>query len=54
MKIILTRHGWTVENDKQILQGHTHGQLAREGAMQAKKLARRLKKEKIELFIPAI
>lgn len=50
MKIILTRHGRTIENAKQILQGHMQSRLSAEGIEQAKKLARRLKNEKIEVI----
>jgi broad specificity phosphatase PhoE len=48
MKLIITRHGETVQNKKRICQGHTHGKLSREGIMQAKKVAERLSKEKID------
>lgn len=48
MKIILTRHGETVENVKRISQGQTHGTLTENGIGQAKKLALRLKDEKID------
>jgi len=50
MKIILTRHGRTIENDKKILQGHMQTGLSAEGIGQAKKLARRLKDEKIDII----
>lgn len=49
MKIILTRHGRTIENDKRILQGHMQTGLSAEGIQQAKKLARRLKNEEIDI-----
>lgn len=39
MKLILTRHGRTIENDKSLLQGHLPGKLSRLGVSQAKKLA---------------
>ena len=48
MKLILTRHGETVENKKKIMQGHLPGRLSRLGKEQAKKLALRLKNEKID------
>jgi broad specificity phosphatase PhoE len=48
MKLILTRHGETVENKKNIMQGHLQGHLSKEGILQAKKLALRLKNEKID------
>jgi broad specificity phosphatase PhoE len=48
MKLILVRHGETEENKKGILQGHMHGTLSKEGIDQAKRLAKRLSKEKID------
>lgn len=49
MRLIITRHGETEENKAGILQGQTvHGILSEEGIMQAKKLALRLKDEKID------
>jgi len=48
MKIIIARHGETEENKAGILQGHIPGQLSRLGIEQAKKLALRLKDEKID------
>ena len=48
MILILTRHGETVLNKQGILQGHLPGELTDEGIMQAKKLAKRLKDEKID------
>lgn len=45
MKIILTRHGRTVENDAGILQGHMQGQLNEKGILQAQKVAVRLSGE---------
>ncbi len=42
MKIILTRHGRTVENDAGILQGHLSGTLNDTGKEQARRLAERL------------
>ncbi|MBU1201507.1 MAG: histidine phosphatase family protein [Nanoarchaeota archaeon] len=50
MKLILTRHGRTVENEKGILQGHQPGKLSKTGLEQAKKLALRLKSEKIDFI----
>jgi len=43
MKLILTRHGETIENQKGIMQGHLPGHLSKQGVEQAKKLALRLK-----------
>lgn len=48
MKLILTRHGETVENVKGVLQGQLEGELSKKGIEQAKKLAKRLKIEKID------
>jgi len=48
MKIILVRHGETVENLNDIVQGHLHGTLSPLGIEQAKKVALRLKDEKID------
>jgi probable phosphoglycerate mutase len=50
MKLILTRHGRTIENNKKILQGHMPGKLTAEGIAQAKKLAKRLRDEKIDVI----
>ena len=50
MKLILTRHGETVENQQDILQGHIPGKLSKEGIEQGKKLALRLKDEKIDVI----
>lgn len=48
MKIILVRHGETVENVKGIRQGHSHGTLSKKGMKQARLLAKELKKYKID------
>jgi probable phosphoglycerate mutase len=48
MRLILTRHGETEENVKGIRQGHMPGKLTEKGIEQAKKLALRLKDEKID------
>ena len=48
MRLILTRHGQTVENKNGIIQGHLPGKLSEEGIQQAKKLALRLKDENID------
>jgi phosphoserine phosphatase len=48
MKLILVRHGETEENVKGIVQGHLPGKLTKKGIEQAKKLALRLKDEKID------
>ena len=48
MKLILTRHGETVENQQGIIQGHNPGTLSEEGKEQARKVALRLMDEKID------
>ncbi len=49
-RIILVRHGETVENKKGIVQGHIHGTLTALGRKQAKLIGERLKKEKIDII----
>ena len=46
MRLLITRHGETIENKAGILQGHTEGTLSGLGIEQAEKLASRLKNEK--------
>ena len=48
MKLILVRHGQTIENRDDIVQGQIPGRLTELGIEQAKKLALRLKNEKID------
>jgi len=48
MKLILTRHGETLENIEGIAQGHLPGTLSPKGIRQAKRLAFRLKNEKLD------
>lgn len=50
MKLILIRHGETVETKNCIIQGHLPGTLCNEGIEQAKKVAFRLKDEKIDII----
>lgn len=50
MKLIITRHGETEENKKKIVQGHLPGKLSELGIEQGKKLAFRLKNEKIDII----
>ena len=45
MKLVLTRHGRTEENDAGILQGHLPGKLSEKGLLQAQKVALRLRDE---------
>ena len=49
MKVILVRHGETEENKKGIMQGHIPGKLSKLGIEQAKRLAFKLKDEKLSL-----
>jgi len=50
MKIICARHGETIENVTGITQGQSPGKLSKLGIEQAKKLAERLKDEKIDMI----
>jgi phosphoserine phosphatase len=49
MRLIIIRHGETVENKVGIVQGQTNGRLSRLGREQAERLAKRLKDEKIDI-----
>ncbi|MBI5002370.1 histidine phosphatase family protein [Candidatus Woesearchaeota archaeon] len=48
MKLILVRHGETVENATGICQGQSYGTLSEKGKEQARKVGLRLKSEKID------
>lgn len=50
MKLIITRHGETEENKAGIIQGHLPGKLSVDGINQARKVALRLKGEKIDFI----
>jgi phosphoserine phosphatase len=50
MKLIITRHGETEDNIKQILAGHLPGKLTQKGMEQTQKVALRLKDEKIDVI----
>jgi phosphoserine phosphatase len=50
MRLIITRHGETEENKLNIMQGHRPGKLSKEGIEQARKVALRLAKEKIDVI----
>ncbi len=50
MKLILTRHGETIENVNKILQGWNDTNLNKNGIQQAKQLAKRLKDINIDLI----
>lgn len=51
LKILFTRHGQTVRNVEDIIQGNDHGDLHKKGFEQIKKLAERLAKEKINFIL---
>ena len=48
MRLIITRHGETIENAEGIIQGHLPGRLSKKGIEEAKRVAKRLKDEKID------
>jgi len=48
MRLIIIRHGETEENVKKLIQGRIPGKLTKKGISQSKKLAKRLKNEKID------
>lgn len=50
MKLIIVRHGETIENKRGLLQGNCFGTLSELGWQQAKKLALRLKYESIQVI----
>jgi broad specificity phosphatase PhoE len=50
MKLILARHGETIENRYHITQGQNQGELSRKGKEQAKKLGEKLKEENIDII----
>ena len=50
MRIILVRHGETIENAAGILQGHLPGSLSEKGHKQAEAVAERLKNENIDVI----
>jgi len=50
MRLILVRHGQTIENKNEIWQGHLEGTLSKEGEEQAKKLSSRLGQDKIDMI----
>ena len=51
IKLLFTRHGQTIRNVDGTIQGQEHGDLNEKGTEQIKKLAERLKDEKIDLII---
>ena len=49
--LLLVRHGETIENVRQIMQGQTQGCLTEKGILQAEELARQLAGEPIDAFV---
>lgn len=50
LKLIIIRHGETIENTKGIMQGHLPGKLTKKGISQTKEIAEKLKTEKIDVL----
>lgn len=50
-KLYLVRHGQTVDNLNQIMQGQTQGELTDEGIRQAQELASQLADTPIDVFV---
>ncbi|MBU2560991.1 MAG: histidine phosphatase family protein [Nanoarchaeota archaeon] len=50
MRLIMARHGETQENIDEIMQGQTPGHLTKKGIAQAKRLARRFRKEDFDII----
>ena len=50
-RLILVRHGETIENEQHIMQGQTQGILNATGQRQARELRESLKAEKIDIYI---
>jgi broad specificity phosphatase PhoE len=48
LQIIMVRHGETIENAEEIIQGHLPGRLSLKGKEQVKKVAKRLQNEEID------
>ncbi len=49
--IFLVRHGETVDNARQIMQGQTQGELNQRGREQAEQVARRLASEPLDAIV---
>lgn len=49
--LYLVRHGETIANKAQILQGHQGGELNETGKEQAREVAEKMKNEKIDVFV---
>ncbi len=50
-RLLLVRHGETVDNVNKIMQGQTHGRLTLNGIEQAHELGRQLRGEHIDVFL---
>ena len=48
MELLIVRHGETVANLKNRIQGQTHGRLSEKGKMQARQLSKRLRDRRID------
>jgi len=51
VRLLLVRHGETIDNANHIMQGQTQGQLTAKGEEQAREAAERLKDEPIDAFL---
>ncbi len=50
-RLLLVRHGETVDNVNQIMQGQTQGELTPKGVLQAEELAQQMRDEQIDVFV---
>ena len=50
-RLLLVRHGETVDNVNQIMQGQTQGELTQKGVLQAEDLAQQMRDEQIDVFV---
>lgn len=50
-RLLLVRHGETVDNVNQIMQGQTQGELTQKGLQQAEELAQQMADEQIDVFV---
>ena len=50
-RLLLVRHGETVDNVNQIMQGQTQGELTQKGVLQAEELAQPMRDESIDVFV---
>lgn len=50
-RLLLVRHGETVDNVNQIMQGQTQGELTQKGVLQAEELAQQMRDEFIDVFV---